>query len=114
MKLDRFQSPSTPPSNGFEKDLERALDKVFTRAFDILNVGILFADNFDAYITTITTDATPGNSTAIPHGLKRIPSGLIILERLNKGGDIYLVSKDATTYTLASDVASLNAKIMIF
>ena len=114
MILPKFQASTNAPANPYEKDLEQSLDKIFAVLVEILNGGLKFTDNFNSYITTITTDATPGNSSAITHGLKRIPSGLIILERINKAGDIYLVSKDATTYTLASDVASLNAKIMIF
>ena len=115
-QLEGFIFPEKAPDDLSVKILEQNLDKFFSALRAIINNGLTFTDNFNCHIEIITTNATPGVETAVTHGLKRIPVGLIILERLNKGGDIYLggSGKDATTYNLASDVASLNAKIMIF
>ena len=113
--IERFPAGEAKPGNEFEKNLELSLDKIFSQIKDILNNGIHFNDNFDAAITTLTTNATPGVETAIAHGLKRVPLGYLVLEQTS-AGHIYRgpSGKDATNYYVASDVASVTIRIMIF
>lgn len=114
-QLDRFQVPDDPPKDEHVKTLEISLDKIFTVIRQILNNGLRFSENFDSAITTLTTSATPGTETAIAHGLKRIPTGCIVLEQ-TKAGHLYrgASGKDATNYYVASDVASLTVRVIIF
>lgn len=114
-QLERLQVPDDPPKDEHVKTLEISLDKLFTQLRSILNNGLRFTENFDSAITTLTTNATPGVETAVAHGLKRIPLGCIVLEQ-TKAGHLYrgASGKDATNYYVASDVASLTVRIIIF
>lgn len=113
--VDNFIFGEEPPKTDFEKKLEINLDKFFQQVRGILNKGIRFSDNFDGYITTITTDPTPGVQTALSHGLKRVPTGCLVLES-NKAAHIFLGAsgKSADTYNVQSDVASVTATLFIF
>lgn len=111
-QLTKFNVGEKQPDTPWGMSLEKELDRYFTKLNQIINKGLTFADNFDGYIGEITTDATPGNSTAITHGLKRTPTGIIVLEQ-NKAGSIYKVSKSATQYVIASDVASMTATVLV-
>lgn len=114
-QLEKFTVGETPPKDEFDQTLEISLDKIFSAIRGILNNGIRFNENFDAAITTLTTNATPGVETAIAHGLKRIPLGCLVLEK-TKAGHLYRgpSGKDSTNYYVASDVASLTVRVMIF
>ncbi len=112
MKIGRFLTGGAQPENAFEKDLEKGLDKIFSEILDALNGGLGFSDNFSCFVTTITTDATPGNTTSISHGLKRVPIGCLVIEQ-NKAGSVFLSSKSATNYIVKSDVASVTATVVI-
>lgn len=115
MKVQKFQSPQNAPATEYEKDLERSLDKFTTSVGELLNNGLKFDDNFDAYIGNITTDATPGNDTAIAHGLKRVPSGYLIIKR-DKAGIIYdgAAAWTETNIYVRSNLATVAAKIIVF
>lgn len=115
MKIPRYLPSSNTPADPYAKDLDRSLDKIFAILFEILNNGISFDDNFDAFKSEITTDATPGTETAIAHGLKRIPVGMLVLEK-DKPAHIYKgpTDKDETNFYIASDVALVKATILIF
>lgn len=114
MIVPSFKPSNHPPENAFEKDLEIALDAIFSAIKEILNGGIRITDNLNSRISTITTSATPGTETAIAHGLKRIPAGAIILER-DKAGHVFLGSsgKDSENYYVQSDVASVTVSLLI-
>lgn len=112
MNLTPFQAPGNNPENQFDKDLEQTLDKIFSKIRDILNNGLNFSDNFECHVETITTDATPGNSTVITHNLKRTPVGCLVLEK-DKAAHIYKSASTTTTYTVKSDVASVTATLVI-
>lgn len=114
-KLERFTVGESTPKDQYEKDLEITLDKIFQKIAEILNNGIRFNENFDAAITVVTTNATPGVETAVAHGLKRVPLGCMVLEK-TAAGHLYrgASGKDATNYYVASDIASLTARIIIF
>lgn len=114
-QLEKFILGEIPPKDEHQKSLEINLDKIFTALRLMLNNGLRFNENFDAAITVVTTNATPGVETAIAHGLKRIPIGCIVLEK-TAAGHLYRgpSGKDATNYYVASDIASLTARVMIF
>lgn len=113
-QLESLKFSDVPPKDAYEKDLEFALDKFSLRLREILNNGLNFSDNFNGYLTTITTSAAPGTETAIAHGLKRVPVGCIVIEK-DKAAHIYLGAsgKDATNYYVRSDVASVTATLLI-
>lgn len=111
-KLDSFVFGQPPPTDPAFKDLEDNLDKYFVKLKTILNAGLNFTDNFNCYIITLTTNATPGAPTVITHSLKRIPVGCLVIEQ-DKAGSIFKTAKDSSTYTIASDVASMTATLII-
>lgn len=111
-QLGKYIVGDRAPEDQWGKDLERELDKTFSALVKIINKGLTLADNFDAYIGDITTDAVPGNPTTITHGLKRTPAALWVIEQ-DKAGSIFKVSKSATTYVVASDASSMAATIII-
>lgn len=114
MKLDMFVFPAERPESHQQRDAEQNLDRLFVKLRMMLNNGLNFKENFNCYVTTITTNATPGVETTIAHGLKRIPAGFIILET-DKAGHIFTGStaKSATNYYVRSDVASVTATLVI-
>lgn len=112
MQLETLDIGQEKPQNNFEQTLEKSYTKLIEKLTQILNGGLKFSDNFDCLIKTITTNATPGVTTAITHGLKRIPFG-IVMEK-DKAAHVYLASKDANTYNVASDVASVTVTLLIF
>lgn len=114
MKPLRYVPSSNPPSTPFEQDLDRTLDKMFAAYFQLLNSGMTLADNFNAFTTTFTTSATPGQETAIAHGLKKIPTGFLILSK-NKSAHIFdgPSGKDSDNYFIQSNVASVRVTVVI-
>ena len=114
-QIIRTDTGCAVPENDFDKNIEKSFTRLTDQLTRILNKGIQFGENFDAYIVTLTTNATPGVETAITHGLKKIPLGCLVLEK-NKAAHIYLGAsgKSATVYNVASDIASVTATLMIF
>lgn len=114
MQLDRVTLGREKPNDDFEKNLERSFTKLVDQLVELFKNGITFADNFNGYLTTITTDATPGVETAITHTLKKIPTGCVVLEK-DKAGHVFLGAsgKSSTVYNVASDVASVTATLLI-
>ena len=107
-------SKDHPPQDDFSRDLERGLDHIFGEIAEILNKGILITDNFNAFITTITTDATPGVESGVAHGLKRTPNGYIVLKK-DKAAHIYdgATAFDSTNIYVRSDVASVTVTLFV-
>lgn len=115
MQLNKLTVGDAPPKDDYQKDLERALDKFSQELTTLLNKGLRFSDNFDSYIGQVTTDPTPGTETAIAHGLKRVPSGFLVIQK-NKPAHVY---NGASAWTVdniyvRSDVLSVTATLMIF
>jgi len=109
----RLPPGSAQPTNDWEKESELVIDQLQDQLQDLLNNGLRFEDNLSAYITTVTTDATPGNTTTIVHGLKRTPTGYIVLTK-DKAAHIYnTAAADGTNVYLKSDVASVTVKVII-
>lgn len=114
MQIERVDIGKALPETDFDRNLEKSFIRLMEQLSEILNGGILLSDNFNGYMTTITTSATPGTETAITHNLKRTPTGYIVLEK-DKAAHIYKGSsgKNATTYYVASDVASVTVTLII-
>ena len=114
MQLDRWDIKSIPDTD-FDKGISKSYEFLLDNLRKILNKGIRFSDNHDLFTTTITTNATPGNESAISHGLKRVPIGCIVAET-NKAAHLYLgpSGKSASIYNIASDVATVTATVIIF
>lgn len=115
MQIDRVDLGKTPTVNDFERNLEKSFQRLMDQLVQILTKGLLFSDNFSCYIGDVTTDETPGVESGIAHGLKRIPTGYIVIGK-DKTGDIFngATAWTVSTIYLKSSVASLTAKIMIF
>jgi hypothetical protein len=112
-QLDNFIFPTESLKDEYHKSFETNLNKYLLLLRRIINNGLNFSENFNCLVTTITTNATPGVATAITHSLKRIPVGVLIAEK-NKAAHIYTSAKDATTYSIKSDVASVTVTLIIF
>lgn len=115
MKPARYLPSSAAPTTAFERDLDKSLNAMFADFYHMLAGGLLFSDNFDGHTVTFTTDATPGVETAIEHGLKRVPTGFLILEK-NKAAHIFGGSTDKTSthYYIQSDAESVTVTLMFF
>lgn len=59
-----------------EEDESKYVEKALNNIAAILNNGIVFTDNFDAKILTITFSAANADVASL-HGLGRVPSGYV-------------------------------------
>lgn len=111
-------SPYSPQYAGireFDKDLAKCLEEMMSNLSTIFAVGISIADNLDKQIISVATSGTPGTEVAVPHTLKRIPTGYLVI-RQDKAASVY---DGSTTFTktniyLKSDVATVTASVLIF
>lgn len=111
-------SPYGPQYTGireYDKDLAKCLEEVLNNLSKMFAVGISIADNLDKQLVSLSTSATPGTEVAVPHTLKRIPSGYFVL-RQDRAGTIYDGSTafSTTNIYLKSDVASVATIVLIF
>ena len=118
MQLEQLRFGAAIPETVYEKSLEKALDKFSTKLLQILNAGILFADNFDAEIVTVTSDAIAGTEFSVAHTLKRVMVGRLILHQ-DKAGSLYHGPLTGTSWTTTAgyfkcDVASVTFKLLVF
>ena len=115
MQIDRVDLGKAPATTDFEKNLDKSFQRLMDQLVQILNKGLIPSDNFSCYIGSITTNGTPGVESSVAHGLKRVPSGYIVLSR-NQAGFLYDGSSPWTVSNIyvKANVASLTTKIMIF
>jgi hypothetical protein len=115
MQFDRLNIGKAVAETEFEKNLEKSYQRLNDVLSQILTKGLLFSDNFNCYIGTLTTSAIAGTESGIAHGLKRTPSGYIITSR-DKAAIIYDGSTgwDSTNIYVRSNVASVAINIMVF
>jgi hypothetical protein len=112
MQIDRIDLGKAVAETDFEKNIEKSFQRLMDQLVQALNLGLLFSDNFDADIISSTIG---GGDTEIPHTLKRVPSGYLILSRDQAG----IVFDGVTAWTSSSiyvkaSVPNLKVKIMIF
>lgn len=110
--------PLPKPETEFDKVLSDVFFRMGRQLEDILNAGVKFSDNFDAYLTTFTSDGTPNTEFAVAHTLKRIPVGRVVLYQ-TKAGSLYQGPSTGTAWTVSNayfkcDVASVGFYIMLF
>ena len=115
MQIDRIDLGRAVAETPFEKNLEKSFQRLIDQLVQIFKNGILFSDNLSAYIGDLTTSGTPGVESVIAHGLKRVPTGYIVIGK-DKTGDIFNGASAWTSSNIyiKSNVASLTIKIMIF
>ena len=103
------------PTTQFEKDLLVTLEQHFRGVSKILDRGILFSDNVDCQLVTLTTSATPDAENTTAHGLGKVPTGFIVYSQ-DKAGSLYdgSTSNTATNLYTKCDVASVTFKIIVF
>lgn len=106
---------STEKLRKFDDDMLRSSNDQDENLATILNKGISFADNFDAYFTTYTSNATPDTEDAVAHELGKIPTGFIVVG-LDKGAVVYdgTTTDTKTTIYLKCTVASTAVTILVF
>lgn len=85
---NRIKTTNPDQKNEFEKALAVELFSFSGELAQILNKGIKFSDNFNAEIKTIADSGVANAENTITHGLKRVPSGYIVL-KIDKAGVLY-------------------------
>ena len=103
------------PRDSQETDLYSLLQRFANDVCKILNRGIIFEDNIDCVLVTLTSSATPDVENTVAHTLGKVPKGYLVYGQ-DKAGSLY---KGTTTWTnsniyLKSNVASVTFNIIIF
>lgn len=115
MQIDRVDTGKAVAETDFEKNIEKSFQRLMDQLVQILTKGLKFEDNFNCFIGSLTTSAVAGTELEISHGLKRIPSGYLVIGK-DKTGDIFDGSTVWTSSSIyvKSDVASLTIKVLVF
>jgi len=115
MQLDKVNTGRAPAETEFEKNLEKTFQKLTEQLSLILTKGLIFQDNFDCNIQTVTLSAVVGTELEITHNLRKIPTGYMVVSK-DKTGDIYNGSSawTATTLYLKSSVSSPTITVLVF
>lgn len=79
----------------------------------ILDRGIRFEDNVDCRIVTYTSNATPDTEDSVPHDLRKVPVGYIVIGK-DLAGDVYdSAAHSATDLKLKCSVASVTITLIV-
>lgn len=101
-------------SNLDDKEFRRKVSIVFDRVIHILNLGILFSDNFDATTVDNVTFTTAGVDVAVPHNLGRTPVGYMIQSQ-STSAVIYAGASQNTDKNLFLRSTGANvARVMVY
>jgi heptaprenylglyceryl phosphate synthase len=113
--LKRTQLPMvTPDLRLYDKDLSRSLNDLIVNLSVLLDGGLRFVDNMSVELVTLVSSGTPDAENTVAHGLKRVPTGYIIVG-LDKAAIVYNGSAPTTTtLPLKVNVATVTAKILVF
>lgn len=111
----RKRIKTAKPENDFENVLERELLSAWLELATLLNGGLGFNDNFNCDIVPVADTGTVNTEFAVAHGLKRIPTGYLVIRR-NKAGVVF---DSGTTFTIANiylkcSVANTQITVLIF
>lgn len=111
----RTRIKTTQPSNQFEKTLEQELLSFTLELAGLVNKGLKFDDNFNANILDISDSGAADSSNTVPHTLKRVPTGFIVIN-INKAGVVYAAGTawTETDIYLKCNVANCTIKILVF
>ena len=114
MHIDRLELGKSVLQNDFDKAVSKNFQRLMDQLCQILNNGLIFSDNLESTISSVTTGGA-GTELAIPHTLKRVPSGYLVLSR-DQAGIVYDGSTAWTTSNIyiKANVATLKLKIMTF
>jgi hypothetical protein len=120
MKFPNINIPSVfiksyGKASQFELDLLKAFQELVIALKGLLNGGLTFSDNFNSCPVSATSHATPGVDFAVPHTLKRLPAGYIVVGQ-EAAGSVYdgATPNTATSLYLKSDVASKQFRLVVF
>jgi hypothetical protein len=108
----RIKTVAPNPENPFEKALEQELYSFSSELAQILNKGLLFADNFNAETKTITDSGVADSQNTVAHTLKRVPAGFVVL-KINKGGVVYDSGTAWTDTAIYLKCSAANAAITL-
>ena len=99
----------------FDKSLTLELLSAWRELSVLLNGALTFQDNFNAEIVDVSDTGTANTEFTVSHGLKRVPTGFLIIN-INKAGVVYA---NGTTWTTAAiylkcDTANTTIKVLVF
>lgn len=94
----RKRLKTTVPESDFDRALEQELFSAWPELATIINRGLNFSDNFNCTISTVADTGAANTEFSIAHGLKRIPTGYLVIRR-SAGGVVY---DSGTTFTTAN------------
>ena len=104
----------TPEVRELLKDLMRFLNDRDIDLIGLLDRGLLIADNFNGAMLEYTSNATPDTQDSVAHGLKRVPTDFIVVNR-DKGAVVYKSAAfDSTNLYLKATVASTTVRLFAF
>lgn len=111
----RRRIKTADPGTPFEKNLESELLSAWAELAGLLNKGLRFEDNFDAYIATVADSGTANTSFTVAHTLKRVPTGFVVLnaDRATQTYDAG-TAWTATGIYLKTSAANCVLKILVF
>ena len=109
----KLDCPSPDKTNKFQVDLVDRLLRYTQKLGDIINKGIRAADNWEAQIITVTLTLAD-TEQAIPHTLKRIPEGYVLVSN-DKAAIIYdgTTAWTTTNIYIRSNVAATTVKVIL-
>jgi len=112
MHIDRLDLGQSAANNDFDRAISKNFQRLMDQLVELFNGGLNFTDNFECTIASVTIALT---DTEIPHTLKRVPVGYIVMGR-DQAGIVYDGAIAWTTENIyvRSSVASLKIKIMVF
>ena len=115
MQFDRLNIGKAVAETEFEKNLEKSYQRLNDVLSQMLTKGLLFSDNFNAYIVDVTTPGVPDTEFTVAHTLKRIPTGYILL-RTDVPTTIYdgVTAWTTTDIYLKEPMGTATIKIMVF
>jgi len=103
------------PETKFDEALEQELYSAWLELATLINRGLNFTDNFNALVSTVADTGLANTEFTIAHGLKRIPSGYLIVNQ-DKAATVY-ASGTAWTVTniyLKASAANVALGIVVF
>lgn len=111
----RKRLKTTKPETDFDVSLEQELHSGWLELATLLNKGLSFIDNFNAVTVTVADTGVANTEFSFAHGLKRIPTGYLVIRR-NKAGVVY---DSGTTWTVSTiylkcSVANVSITVIVF
>lgn len=109
----RTRIKTAKPESEFDKTLEQELLNYSFNLAQVLNGGLKFSDNFNGEILTLADTGPADSEQTVPHSLKRLPTGFLVLRRSN-AGVVYDSGTAWTTTTIFVKCSTGNATVTLF